>query len=260
MVLSPQRSISLALALRAITGAAAIECYFLDGKSYTESRFYNATEQGEPFLCGEGPGMCCFENQTCEDGSFCRGKDGDRDRFTREMCSDKGWPPEKCSALCPHNREAGSEVSFCNAAHTMVCCGGSDLRDECCDNEDYAQIDDRGVIIAFGSNTIPPVPRATVTAIPSSVDLGPERTKLGVGLGVGLGIPLLLMCTMALLLFQRYRRLRANSSSLPEYPSTKETGIPLSAPAVSTKAPAQLDGRHVRPELATTEHLPQELQ
>lgn len=158
------------------------------------------------------------------------------------------------------NREAGSEVSFCNAAHTMVCCGGSDLRDECCDNEDYAQIDDRGVIVAFGSNTIPPVPRATVTAIPSSVDLGPEKTKLGVGLGVGLGVPLLLMCTMALLFFQRYRRLRANSSSLPEYPSTKETGIPLSAPAVSTKAPAQLDGRHVRPELATTEHLPQELQ
>lgn len=142
----------------------------------------------------------------------------------------------------------------CDDSERKFCCPSEGQ--ECCDKGEYWEINDEGVIIAHGNKTITPTSSPTSSPTlpptsPSTSDAQSETTKLGIGLGVGLGVPLLLMSAAVLFLFKRYQRLRANACYPPDYSWTKE-------PAV--KPPAQLDSKHVTPELPTSEHSAHELQ
>ena len=149
-------------------------------------------------------------------------------------------------------------MTRCDGSENKFCCPYDGP--ECCEKGLYYNINDNGIILARGSTTITPTSFPTSSTNSSSTSVvGSETTKLGIGLGVGLGVPFLLICAAAVFILQRYQRLRVNTAPT-EYPFTKGPAPADSPPVVFPKPPAELDGKHMRPELAASEHLAHELQ
>ncbi|PLN83891.1 hypothetical protein BDW42DRAFT_191882 [Aspergillus taichungensis] len=171
--------------------------------------------------------------------------------------------------MCPRLGDAGAVLRQCPGSENKFCCPYDGP--ECCEQGEYYEIDDKGIILTHGNTTITPTSSRTSspsspptssttssTTSSSTADGGSGTIKLGVGLGVGLGVPFLLICAAAVFILQRYQRLRVNAAPT-EYSSTKGLAPAYSPPVVSPKPPAELDGKHMRPELAASEHLAQEL-
>lgn len=66
--------------------------------SANSSEFYNATRDGDLIACGTGTTTCCLEGQYCDVDLPCH--DRETGAYSRQYCSDPGWPGGNCSGVC----------------------------------------------------------------------------------------------------------------------------------------------------------------